>query len=322
MIEIVSRVHDLAVSAESALPRSGEIAALADADETALLVELAALRSRVDTAMAAVAADIERKSARELGAAGLARRSGVRSGVELVQRLTGVTRADASRAVRTGELLEVAEQIAPVPNASVPLPRSIEALERLSGAWDAPIAVAVRNAWLTIDQGDALRRGLGAPREASSSDERAWRAAALRLVVDAWEGELTPEDVKRLAAQHRAVLDRDWAVGNAERLHEQRSLKRHVRGDGMVKYDLLVDPMTDAQLWAPLFRHLAPRLGGPRFMTEEERDRAAELDADARSNEQLLADAFTGFLIAGVTGSGVFGKYVPTVNIAVTLADL
>jgi hypothetical protein len=80
--------------------------------------------------------------------------------------------------------------------------------------------------------------------------------------------------------------------------------------------------LTDAQLWTPIFRHLSPRLGGPRFLTDEERARAAELQQDARSNEQLLADTFTGFLIAGVTTSGVFGKYTPTVNIAVTRTEL
>jgi hypothetical protein len=57
-------------------------------------------------------------------------------------------------------------------------------------------------------------------------------------------------------------------------------------------------------------------------MTAEEQARAAELEADVRTNEQLLADAFTGFLTAGVSGSGVFGAYVPTVNIAVSTTDL
>jgi len=330
MIEIVSRVQELADLADSALPRAGEVAGLADSSETQLLVALSALRARVDASLSLVAADIERKSARELGAAGLARRSGVKTGIELVQKLTGVSRADAARAVRTGEMFETAEAVAPAPVSAAnephdPQPRTLAALAALAGAWDAPIAVAIRNQWLSIDQGDALRRGLGSPRAAAGGDAVAdaqWRDAGLRLIELCWDGDLTPEDAKKHATQLRSVLDREWAAGNAERLREQRSLRRVVRADGMVKYDLLVDPLTDAEIWTPLFRHLAPRLGGPRFMTAEEQARAAELEADARSNEQLLADAFTGFLIAGVSGSGVVGAYVPTVNIAVSSTDL
>jgi hypothetical protein len=84
MIEIVARVQELAALAESALPRVGEVAGLADASETQLLVALSALRGRVDASISLVAAELERRSARELGAAGLARRTGVKSGVELV----------------------------------------------------------------------------------------------------------------------------------------------------------------------------------------------------------------------------------------------
>ena len=350
MTDIVSRVQELADLADAALPRVGEVTGLADVSESQLLVALSSLRARVDASISVVAADLERKSARELGAAGLARRAGVRSGVELVQKLTGVTRADAARAVRAGELLEAAEQVAPTspvaaegdgpaPGESIeggtagrfdPGPRSLDSLASLAGAWDAPIAVAIRNRWLTIDQGDALRRGLGAPPALTaptadtteSTAAQPWREAALRLIDACWEAGLTPEDLRKHATQLRAALDREWALGNATRLRGQRSLKRMVRADGMVRYDLLVDPLTDAQIWTPLFRHLAPRLGGPRFLTPEEQARAAELEGDTRTNEQLMADTFTGFLAAGLAGSGVFGTYAPTVNIAVTAADL
>ena len=146
--------------------------------------------------------------------------------------------------------------------------------------------------------------------------------SALRLIGDSWDGQLPAEAVEKAAKTIRTCLDREWAAQNATRLYEQRYLKRTVRGDGMVKYDLLLDPMTDAQIWTPIHQHLSPRLGGPRFMTEEERRRADELQQDSRTNEQLLADTFTVFLTAGATSSGAFGKYTPTVNIAVTTAEL
>jgi hypothetical protein len=220
-------------------------------------------------------------------------------------------------------MLATAAQVAPVDDGAecaAPAPRSIQTLAARGGDWAAPIAVAVRNGWLSAEQGDRLTNGLGTPRDEAAT--AGFRAAVLRLIEDCWDGELTPETLEKAAKATRASLDKEWAQQNASRLYEQRSLKRHVRGDGMVKYDLLVDPLTDAQLWTPIFRHLSPRLGGPRFLTDEERQRAETLQQDARSNEQLLADTFTGFLIAGVTGSGVFGKYTPTVNIAVTRQEL
>ncbi|MFC4244152.1 DUF222 domain-containing protein [Gryllotalpicola reticulitermitis] len=334
MAEIIRRVRELTASAVDALPDVNDVAVLSGAATTTLLTELAALRRRVDAAISLVAADIDRKSARDLGPDSLARRAGVKSGAELVQKITGSTRGDAIKAVRVGGMLETAHAIAPLaspdarergtaPRATLsfePAPRSLDVLRTLTGAWDAPVAVAMRNGWLSTDQGDRLRAALGEPSPAERGG--AWRDAALQLIDDCWQGELTAEDVSRAAKAMRACLDREWARENAERLHSQRSLKRVVRADGMVKYDLLVDPLTDAEIWTPLFRHLAPRLGGPRFMTAEERERATELELDPRSNEQLLADALTGFVAAGVAASGEFGKYVPTVNIAVTTTEL
>ncbi|GAA4183012.1 HNH endonuclease signature motif containing protein [Gryllotalpicola kribbensis] len=321
MTPIAERVHELAAAADSALPCASEVARLSGPDEVALLGELSALRRRVDASIALVASDIERKSAHELGADSLARKAGVRSGAELVQKATGSSLGDAKKAVRVGVMLETAEAVAPVAASDIGSePRSIDVLSALGGDWSAPIAVATRNGWLSAEIGDRILGGLGKPRDDASTP--AYRAAVLRLIADCWEGELTPEDAARTAKALRAVLDRDWAQQNAARLYEQRSLKRSMRGNGMVKYDLLVDPLTDAQIWTPIFRHLSPRLGGPRFLTDEERARAEELQQDARSNEQLLADTFTGFLIAGVTASGVFGKYTPTVTIAVTTGDL
>ncbi|AYG03094.1 HNH endonuclease signature motif containing protein [Gryllotalpicola protaetiae] len=178
----------------------------------------------------------------------------------------------------------------------------------------------MRNGWLAAEHGDRLLRGLGAPHDVASTP--AFRAAVLRLIGDCWDGELPAEAVEKAAKAVRASLDRDWAARNAARLYEQRYLRRTVRGDGMVKFDLLVDPLTDAQIWTPIFRHLSPRLGVPRFMTDDERRKAEELQQDARSNEQLMCDTLTGFLLAGVTTSNLFGKYTPTVNIAVTTGEL
>ncbi|GAA4170513.1 hypothetical protein GCM10022287_08500 [Gryllotalpicola koreensis] len=300
------------------LPHACDIERLSDGELTEFVRLLGQAAAVMQSSAAIAAAEIETRSRRELGPESLARKAGVKSGAELVQRLTGSSLTDARKAVRVGVLLETAQAVAPEPADAGP--RSIEVLAALPGAWSAPIAVAVRNGWLPAEHADRITSGLGQPRDDASTP--AYRQAVLRLIADCWDGELTPEDAGRAAKATRAVLDREWAQQNAQRLYEQRSLKRTVRGDGMVKYDLLVDPATDAQIWTPIRRHLSPRLGGPRFMTDEERARAEELQQDARTNEQLLADTFTAFLTAGVTSSGVFGKYTPTVTIAVTTSEL
>jgi len=320
-MEVIERVRRLPGLLAGMLPHAADIQRLSNAELTEVVAVLGRTLAALQSSAALAAAAVDERSARELGSESLARKAGVKSGAELVQKLTGSSLGDARKAVRVGVMLESAQAVAPVSDTDAsPGPRSISALRWLGGDWSAPIAVAVRNGWLSAECGDRLKTGLGTPRDDASTP--AFRTAALRLIEDCWDGELTPEASERAAKATRAGLDREWAAENAKRLHEQRSLKRTVRGDGMVKYDLLVDPLTDAQIWTPIFRHLSPRLGGPRFLTDEERARAAELEQDSRTNEQLLADTFTAFLIAGVSTSGTFGKYTPTVNIAVTTGDL
>ncbi|GAA4182118.1 hypothetical protein GCM10022287_38430 [Gryllotalpicola koreensis] len=306
----------------SALPCAEQIAQLSDPEVTALMAELGALSRKVAATSSLAATDIDRRSARELGAAGLAQSNGLRNGPEFVQKLTGSSIAEAKRLVRTGGLLETAESLAPAVDAG-PGPRDLAALAALAGEWEAPIAVAVRNEWLSADQGEALRSGLGSPRSAALAD--AWRHAALALIGEAWASEWTAEDLARAAGRLRANLDAAAADADARARFEARSLKRRQLRSGNWKWDLELDPETDAALWGPLSRRLSPRLGGPRFRTEEEIARAAELEQDPRTNEQLLVDEFAGIFVAGVaaeSATGAFGKAAPHVSIVVTTDEL
>ncbi|AYG02723.1 HNH endonuclease [Gryllotalpicola protaetiae] len=306
----------------SALPCAEQIAQLRDPDVIALMAELGALARKVAATSSLAATDIDRRSARELGAAGLAQSNGLRNGPEFVQKLTGSSIAEARKLVHTGGLLETAESVVPV-TGSEPGPRDLAALEALPGGWEAPIAVAVRNEWLSVDQSEALRSGLGSPRSAGLADD--WRHAALALIDAAWASEWTAEDLGRAAGRVRASLDAKAADADASARFEARSLKRRQLRSGNWKWDLELDPETDAALWGPLSRRLSPRLGGPRFRTEEEIARAAELDQDPRTNEQLLVDEFTGIFAAGVAAeaaAGAFGKAEPHVSIVVTTDEL
>ena len=70
--------------------------------------ELAQARHTIEASEALVAAEIGRRSRRELGYEGLAQRHGARSAEQLVQRLSGSSHGEACRLVRVGTLVDTA----------------------------------------------------------------------------------------------------------------------------------------------------------------------------------------------------------------------
>src|SRR5690554_1680114 len=92
------------------LPSDPEsFAGLTDQELTALPAELAAARHQLEAREARVAGEIARRSAYELGYAGLAQKTGFRTPDKLIQHLTGSTRREASKLVRTGVIIHEAD---------------------------------------------------------------------------------------------------------------------------------------------------------------------------------------------------------------------
>ncbi|GAA4172769.1 HNH endonuclease signature motif containing protein [Gryllotalpicola koreensis] len=327
MSSVLESLESLAATVAEALPCADDLGALTPDEEAQATRVLGGIRSSVGATISLLAADIERRSARELGTEGLAQQRGFKDGIGLVQDLAGVGRAEATRLIRVGGLLETAQAIAPVhvPDGAPPFDpgeRSLPALKALPGEWDAPIAVAVRNGWLSAPQGDALRQALGGPRMRDLAP--AWRTAALELIGDCWSGRWTPEDLTRAAKRARASLDTFAAAHEAEQRKELRSFKRHVRASGMVHYDIDLDPESDARFYGPIRTMLSPRLGGPRFRDAAEIARARELDEDPRTNEQLQADTLVELVECGGQSESnvLLARHRPQVMVAVTATDL
>jgi len=327
MSSVLESLQSLAAMVDRALPCADDLAALTPDEEARATQLLGGIRSRIGGTISLLAADIQRKSARELGVDGLAQRRGFRDGVGLIQNLTGVSRDEATRLIRVGDLLETAQAVAPVHPAAgeprgEPAPRSISTLAGLPGSWDAPIGVAVRNEWLSAAQGDALRRALGTPR--LSELAVAWRRGVLELIADCWSGQWSPEDLSRAAQRMHASLDTLAAAREAEQRKEMRSFRRHVRTSGMVHYDIDLDPESDARFYGPIRAMLSPRLGGPRFRDEAELAWARELDDDPRSNEQLQADTLVDLVECGGRSEQnvLLSRQRPQVTVAVTTRDL
>lgn len=87
------------------IPDLSGMARLADDEVMGLQRELASQRRRVDAASALVAGEIARRSARDLGYAGLAQRLGARTPEKLVAHLAGMSAPEARAMVTVGESL-------------------------------------------------------------------------------------------------------------------------------------------------------------------------------------------------------------------------
>jgi len=116
-----------------------DLAGLPDAALLALQGEIAASRRQLDAVGARVSAELSRRSAPELGYAGLAQRSGARTPEALLQQISGVTKAEARSMIRVGHALDG------------------------SSPWLAAVAVAVSAGPLSIAAADGIVVGLGVP---------------------------------------------------------------------------------------------------------------------------------------------------------------
>ncbi|MFM9878190.1 MAG: DUF222 domain-containing protein [Rhodoglobus sp.] len=252
------------VSAVSAL----ELRALSDDALMQLQTTLAERRRLIDGESALVAAEITERSRHELGYAGLAQKTGMRTPEALVQQLTGISGTDARTLVRVGTLM--AEHSAP----SSP--------ER---SWLRAVSTAVAAGRISLAAADAIRSGLGEPSESVSAARLAEGAAS--LVRDA-----SSVTVERLAALARRLRDDIDEAGIAEReaqRRDRRFLTLTPLPDGMTRISGLLDPESAAVVVGAVDAITSPRRGGPRFVAEGES--AHEPTDDSRTIPQIMVDA-------------------------------
>jgi len=268
-------------------------------DDSALLslqAEVAESRRQLDAFSARLSAEVGKRSAPELGYAGLAQRSGSRTPEALVQRVAGVTRAEARAFIRVGTALDG------------------------SSPWLAPVAAAVNAGELSIAAADGIVAGLGDPGDSVS--EGALTDAATRLVMVA--GQTTPERVASAARSIRDDLDLDGVVDREAVLREKRFLRLIPQLDGMTKILGLLDPESAAVVVAAVDSITAPRRGGPRFVDAEAVARSERIINDPRTTEQLTVDAVVDMITLATHADkgSLFGATAPTVRLHVTVTEL
>lgn len=259
---------------------------------------VAASSRSIEATAASLAAEIFRRSRRELGYAGLAQRRGARTPEALVQVLTGMSAPAARRLVKVGTL--VATAIDP---------------------WLAPATVAFTAGDVSAEAVDVIHRGLGAPTVYVTADSLA--AAAASLVA------LAPTlSLERLAARAReirdeldaAALDPAAIAAREAGLRDRRSLRLFLQPDGMTRLTGLLDPESAAVVSGAIDVATSPRLGGPRFVSAD----AAVPVNDPRTPEQLAVDALVELVDVAVRArvSTAPGARRADVRVLVTQRDL
>lgn len=289
---------------------------MSNADIVRVLEETAALAKQVDTIQVAAAGVIALRSRRERGHSGLSASRGHRSAAAFVQDVTGSTKADAARKVRVGEAL-LDDDDTEQPGASEDEPTHEE--RPAATPWHQPLRDALRDNRLTSAQFDAIQRGLGEPFEVDAdlnADARAqaqqevrdaWARAAERLIVEA--AERTVEELWQQARAIRDVLDPEGAEARFLERFEKRSFRTYRGQDGQKRASIVLDDDGDLFLETVLAAALRPRRGGPRFVDSEEKEQAASLADDPRTNDQLAYDLIMDVLRAGALADAdsVFG---------------
>ncbi len=326
--DITEAIERLGVFAELDVPAAelpGSAVRLSDAsvrDALAIVTGIVKQATTLQVVLAGVAAS---RSGRDRGHGGLVQGTGHRNTVEFLRDVTGVTRGEAIRAVRVGEALLDGVTVTPGsaapdsgadarPDAGPPVP----------APWHEPLREALLAGALTAAQHHAIRTGLGDPPRLDDRDldevTEAWRAGARTLAGEA--PECTVEDLAARARGLRDMLDPTGAEERYAARFAKRSYRWSTTGDGSPAGHIVFDDEMGAWLRSLTDTALSPRRGGPRFVADDERQKAQALLDDPRSNEQLAYDLLIDLLRAGALAQAkdVYGTKEAGVRL-VTITD-
>ncbi|WP_243224995.1 HNH endonuclease signature motif containing protein [Microbacterium sp. CIAB417] len=315
---------------------AGSLRALSDDDLVEVMRAAAALSRCVERVATLGAGIIAARSDRSAGHGGLAQSRGHREPADLLQELTGGSRADATQRIRVGStLLETVDHPAQ-DGAAVPPAVDGSGDQEPSSAghaptrpWHAPADDALLAGRISTAQHDAIVRGLDAPpRGAPDGAElmtdtaavhEAWLVATEDLVTES--AHRTLEELRSAARSLRDMLDPDGAERRYQERHNARSFRMWTDRDGVHHSSTVYDEHGYALIRSIHDAALRPRRGGPRFVDEADRQAAQELIEDPRTNEQLAYDLMIDLIHAGATAESatVFGVKQAGVRIVQTV---
>lgn len=262
--------QSLRSAAEAVCSRDGvDVACLAREELLALAGDAAALRREADVVMAQVAAEVDRRSTPDDGAAGMAASRGFRSAGDLIARATGGSVADARRLVAVGGLLVEAGAPADV------------GAQAVAEAALAPIASLRAELGRAVGAGELSLEAVAAFVSALTGLPNNERTGELfRRAVAQAQG-LPLHQVRALVWRAQALADPGAWTEREERQHGERSASLRDDADGMVTLTARLTPLAAAPVRAVLDAAV-------RRAMQARRD---DPSADDRTAWQMRADA-------------------------------
>ncbi len=308
---------------------AAEWGALPRAELVAVHRELAALRRRVDAALAAASAEVARRSEASDGAASLARREGFATPARMVAASTGGTTAEAARLIAVGTATLDASR--PVANDAVfgdGLLDDAVLNDRAAGRAAAGtnparprfahVADAVNTGRMSVDAASMITASL--TRVADAAGPEAIADAERHLVDRARD---LPLDRLAVIIRHiEARLDRDAHLRREQARYDERYLNIYENRAGVVVIDGRLDPETAAPVRAALDGLVTEALR--RRRDAGSRDDAGSSDGaaplpDHRTAPQMRADALAD-LARHALGCEATERTLPTTTVVVRVA--
>ena len=295
----------------SAIPDVTAYRSCTEQELLALAEENAHVQRLANSHGARIAGEIARRSAPELGSAGLAQKQGERTPENLMRKITGSTKWEAGTAVRIGKLGTDAVETIDVATGEVAPPKE---------PWLAAVVAALSAGQVSVQQADAIRTGLGQPNEHVTIERLAEQVELLVVLAGSHDADWLNREARHL----RDLID---AQGVAERERIQymkRSWKLVGRPDGTGYSMIEHDAISYAKMRDIYDRVTSPRRGGPRFVDPERQAQAAAVEEDERTIDNLAHDAIMGFIEAGtnVDDTKMLGRGGAQVRVIVTKESL
>ena len=318
---------------------SADYDALSDADALAGQKAIAQAQHELDTRKAWMAKTLAHRSRWELGQAGLAKQRGFLSPEDLIQNLTGTTRAESRKLVGVGQMLGESEAAAAAaadaeaeaarrlldealapdspdaddtgdPTAALPVPEPVPL------PWHAPISRSVSEGTLSIDAAHALRTGLGDIDTVVTGPILAHALADLLAEAP----RLNADQLLKRARHTRDCLDEAGIRVREQKTWDDRYLHIWTLNTGQVRIDGLFPPEQGEFIKATFDSLTSPRRGGVRFVDTERANWARRVQNDPRTTTQITCDGFVGLLKAGTTinPNEMLGGRRPAVQIITT----
>lgn len=264
----------------------------------------------VSSRQVAVAAEVDDRSRRELGAEGLAAKKGCRSTSELLERMTLASSETIAKRLKVGRAT-----------------RSRVSMlgERLPAAFPS-VAAALEAGDLGFDGAHTIIRGLAAVEPVVGTE--AVHAAEYELVAAATGTSpdspvpCTADDTRLQTGVWVVQLNQDGRLPIEERALRMRSFRLGREQDGLIPVRGGLLPDVAAKFTTLVDAYTSPRTA-PAFLSEEELV-AHDVEHDPRSRDQQQHDILAGILDSAARSAETptLGGAAPVVMVSVRQADL